>query len=156
MFVSATLVTLMLATGQINQQAEGVVLGIREQMDLPVTAYSPLYPGGKDVECTIAIVFAKFLGGPENGWVDPILRDSIHGDLDCSREFKAARMSFKRYHGKGTHYYMTRPLQAKDGRPAIWQVAAAERSVTEGNGYFVDYKNGTWVVGEAFEGEDAL
>ena len=114
-------------------------------------ANAPLFPGGPDVECAMAVAAA---GDYSSFAVDPVLRayDDAEGvaETDCSAAFTAAHIATRPYHGPsdqidGPHRFVTRPVVAPDGKAYI-EVHFETRHTTSGQGYEAELKDGTWVL----------
>ncbi len=114
-------------------------------------AEAPVFPGGPDVQCTIAVATV----GDHNSFaVDPVLRpyQDAEGvaEIDCSAAFTAAHIATRPYHGpsdqiEGPHRFVTRPVIAPDGKAYV-EVHFDTRHTTSGQGYEAERKDGAWVL----------
>ena len=150
---SLPMVTALLFFAAFSANAQDTVSGVRDQLKESLSRVipgndAPLYPGGAEVECAMAIVVLRAVEGPP---ADPWLR-SPHGDLDCSATFAAAGFATQTYVPADDaqavpHLYATRPLLSPSGDPYI-EIRYTEGSFQFGFGSRMALQDGAWVIAE--------
>lgn len=134
---------LMIEAGCVPKPYEEIVPRIADPMATVFAAGRPIYPGGADVECAMAIAVAKHGIRGKDGNFDPVLRDEDHGDLDCELAFKSAGVGYRLFDNDPeadgappAHLTLSRPLLTKDGRAVVWWDFKRGHFVN-GSGFFV-------------------
>ncbi len=107
---------------------------------------APIYPGGPQVECAMAVkVMIHFEGQPRD--IDPYLRTPGHtvtGSTDCRTAFRAAHVDFLMYDHESPHIYLSRPRGGVDGRVYMELHLSPRLSRT----FMLEAKDGDWVVSD--------
>ena len=107
---------------------------------------APVYPGGPQVECAMAVsVMTHFKGQPRD--IDPYLRTPGHvvaGSTDCRAAFRAAHVDFLMYDHESPHIFLSRPRGGVDGRVYMDLHLSPRFSRT----FMLEAKDGEWVVSD--------